>query len=244
MQLAFGERPALARVDRRAARRLRRPRRAQLPLEPGRERHLLSGDDDVRRRAGAAQHARRSPREWEPKLLAPAYDPRPLPVSSKTAATVGMAMTEKQGGSDLRANQTRARRVVRRPLRAARPQVVLLGADVRRLPHARAARRRAHLLLRAALAPRRHAQPLLHPAPEGEGRQPLERLERDRVRRHARVARRRAGARHRDADRDGAPHALRHRRRGGGDDARGASTRRCTRASIASRSAAGSPSSR
>jgi putative acyl-CoA dehydrogenase len=50
-------------------------------------------------------------RAWEPKLLAPAYDPRPLPVPEKTAATVGMAMTEKQGGSDLRANQTRARRV-------------------------------------------------------------------------------------------------------------------------------------
>ncbi len=49
--------------------------------------------------------------EWEPKLLAPAYDPRPLPISSKSAATVGMAMTEKQGGSDLRANQTRARRI-------------------------------------------------------------------------------------------------------------------------------------
>src|SRR5512145_2906723 len=48
---------------------------------------------------------------WEPKLLAPAYDPRPLPISSKTAVTVGMAMTEKQGGSDLRANQTRARRL-------------------------------------------------------------------------------------------------------------------------------------
>jgi len=50
-------------------------------------------------------------RDWEPKLVAPAYDPRPLPVSEKTAATVGMAMTEKQGGSDLRANQTRARYV-------------------------------------------------------------------------------------------------------------------------------------
>ena len=32
-------------------------------------------------------------------------------MSSKIAATVGMAMTEKQGGSDLRANQTRARRL-------------------------------------------------------------------------------------------------------------------------------------
>jgi putative acyl-CoA dehydrogenase len=44
--------------------------------------------------------------EWEPKLLADAYDPRPLHLSQKSAATVGMAMTEKQGGSDLRTNQT------------------------------------------------------------------------------------------------------------------------------------------
>ncbi len=60
------------------------------------------------------QVLRQSPeiaREWEPKLVAPAYDPRPLPASQKTAVTVGMAMTEKQGGSDLRANQTRARYV-------------------------------------------------------------------------------------------------------------------------------------
>jgi len=44
--------------------------------------------------------------EWEPKLLADAYDPRPLHLSHKRAVTVGMAMTEKQGGSDLRSNQT------------------------------------------------------------------------------------------------------------------------------------------
>ena len=50
-------------------------------------------------------------REWEPKLLANVYDPRALPVRDKRAATIGMAMTEKQGGSDLRANQTRARHV-------------------------------------------------------------------------------------------------------------------------------------
>ena len=49
--------------------------------------------------------------DWEPKILAPAYDPRPLPIGEKFAATIGMAMTEKQGGSDLRANQTRARRI-------------------------------------------------------------------------------------------------------------------------------------
>ena len=46
--------------------------------------------------------------EWEPKLLADAYDPNPVHLSQKRAATVGMAMTEKQGGSDLRANQTSA----------------------------------------------------------------------------------------------------------------------------------------
>jgi putative acyl-CoA dehydrogenase len=46
--------------------------------------------------------------EWEPKLVVEDYDPRPLPIAEKRAVTVGMAMTEKQGGSDLRANATRA----------------------------------------------------------------------------------------------------------------------------------------
>lgn len=44
--------------------------------------------------------------QWEPKLTARAYDPRPLPIAHKTGATIGMAMTEKQGGSDLRSNST------------------------------------------------------------------------------------------------------------------------------------------
>jgi putative acyl-CoA dehydrogenase len=46
---------------------------------------------------------------WEPRVLSTAYDPRPLPAASKQGATIGMAMTEKQGGSDVRANTTRAR---------------------------------------------------------------------------------------------------------------------------------------
>jgi putative acyl-CoA dehydrogenase len=45
---------------------------------------------------------------WEGKLLTDAYDPRPVPVTEKTAVTIGLALTEKQGGSDLRANSTRA----------------------------------------------------------------------------------------------------------------------------------------
>ena len=43
-----------------------------------------------------------------PKLTAAAYDPAVAPISEKRAATLGMAMTEKQGGSDVRANTTRA----------------------------------------------------------------------------------------------------------------------------------------
>lgn len=45
---------------------------------------------------------------WEGPLLSTQYDPRPVPVREKSGATVGMTFTEKQGGSDLRANSTRA----------------------------------------------------------------------------------------------------------------------------------------
>ena len=47
---------------------------------------------------------------WRAKVLADAYDARPLPVARKEGATIGMAMTEKQGGSDLRAVATLARK--------------------------------------------------------------------------------------------------------------------------------------
>eukprot|EP00163_Fabomonas_tropica_P024760 TRINITY_DN426_c0_g12_i1.p1 TRINITY_DN426_c0_g12~~TRINITY_DN426_c0_g12_i1.p1 ORF type:complete len:567 (+),score=75.02 TRINITY_DN426_c0_g12_i1:755-2455(+) len=47
-------------------------------------------------------------RDWEHRILANSYDPRNLPDSQKTSVTIGMAMTEKQGGSDVRANSTRA----------------------------------------------------------------------------------------------------------------------------------------
>ena len=46
--------------------------------------------------------------EWIPRLLVEKYDPRDIPVHQKTGATMGMFMTEKQGGSDVRANSTRA----------------------------------------------------------------------------------------------------------------------------------------
>ncbi|MEM8631117.1 MAG: acyl-CoA dehydrogenase family protein [Pseudomonadota bacterium] len=46
--------------------------------------------------------------EWAEKLNARAYDPRVAPLAEKAGATLGMAMTEKQGGSDVRMNTTRA----------------------------------------------------------------------------------------------------------------------------------------
>jgi putative acyl-CoA dehydrogenase len=46
--------------------------------------------------------------EWEPRLTSVQYDPRMIPAAKKVGALCGMAMTEKQGGSDVRANSTRA----------------------------------------------------------------------------------------------------------------------------------------
>jgi len=45
---------------------------------------------------------------WEPKITARVYDPSNVPDACKQGLTIGMAMTEKQGGSDVRANTTRA----------------------------------------------------------------------------------------------------------------------------------------
>jgi putative acyl-CoA dehydrogenase len=47
--------------------------------------------------------------EWEPLVTATTYDPRLIPASEKGSAIAGMAMTEKQGGSDVKANTTVAR---------------------------------------------------------------------------------------------------------------------------------------
>jgi putative acyl-CoA dehydrogenase len=48
--------------------------------------------------------------EWLPKILSRDYDPRSLPIGQKRGALIGMGMTEKQGGTDVRANTTRATR--------------------------------------------------------------------------------------------------------------------------------------
>jgi putative acyl-CoA dehydrogenase len=46
--------------------------------------------------------------QWLPGITNDAYDPSNRPAAEKAGLTIGMAMTEKQGGSDVRANSTRA----------------------------------------------------------------------------------------------------------------------------------------
>jgi putative acyl-CoA dehydrogenase len=48
-------------------------------------------------------------REWRPRVTSLVYDPGLRPTAEKHGALVGMALTERQGGSDLRANETLAR---------------------------------------------------------------------------------------------------------------------------------------
>ena len=50
-------------------------------------------------------------RAWEPRLFSSAYDSRFAPAQEKSGVLLGMGMTEKQGGSDVRANTTHALRI-------------------------------------------------------------------------------------------------------------------------------------
>ncbi|HWT62823.1 MAG TPA: acyl-CoA dehydrogenase family protein [Ochrobactrum sp.] len=49
-------------------------------------------------------------KEWSPQVLSRKYDSSQKPAFSKQGITLGMGMTEKQGGTDVRANTTRATR--------------------------------------------------------------------------------------------------------------------------------------
>ena len=150
--------------------------------------------------------------EWAPLLNAAGYDPE-----LRRRQDVGQVRhgDDREAGRLGRAREHDARRARRRGLAPDRPQVVLLGADVRRLPRPRPDRRGRLLLPRPAHPARRHAQRVPPPAPEGQARQPLERLERGRVRPDLRAAGRRARPRRPDDHRDGRPHAagLRDRQR-------------------------------
>jgi putative acyl-CoA dehydrogenase len=56
----------------------------------------------------ALRHSPELAKVWEPRLTSRQYDPRVLPAAEKRGCTIGMGMTEKQGGSDVRSNTTTA----------------------------------------------------------------------------------------------------------------------------------------
>ena len=185
----------------------------------GRGRLRLPDHDDLRRRARAARAARARRRvgaaadRRAPTTASCARRPR------RARRKCGMAMTEKQGGSDVRANTTRAdaaeRRRRGRGVRAAGHKW-FCSAPMCDLFLVLAQTDEGVACFAVPRDPaRRHAQRLPPAAPQGQARQPLQRLERGRVPRRLGAAGRRAGPRRADDHRDGRPHApgLRDRRR-------------------------------
>ena len=158
--------------------------------------------------------------EWIPRVLSAEYDGRDMPVRDKSGATVGMFMTEKQGGSDVRTNTMRAE-PHEGAWRLHGAQVLLLRADVGRLSDLGLYRRRPVLLPCAPLASRRRAQRALPAAFEGQAREPVQCFRRDRVRRLPRGACRGGGQGCPYDHRDGAGQSALLLRELGGADAAG-----------------------
>ena len=217
MERAVGHGLAAAPWERQAdgdAARARAPRGRLPGLVADRARPRLPDLDDVRRGPGAAR--RRRARQGV-DAAAGLHDVRPRPPAgraTKRGALAGMGMTEKQGGSDVRANVTEARP------HAGDGEYTLHGHkwftsapmnDVF-LVLAQAAGGR-DLLRGAAGAARRHPQPARRRPAQGQARQPLQRLVRARVRRHRRAAARRRGPRRPHHHRDGRRHPARLRAR-------------------------------
>ena len=82
-----------------------------LSLEPARAGHACPVTMTFAVDPGARHDDPHLASQWKPKVLADAYDPRPVAArATRRGATIGMAMTEKQGGSDLRAVHDARRR--------------------------------------------------------------------------------------------------------------------------------------
>lgn len=204
-----GPRRALLRMALAAAGRPDGARGELLSARAGRERHAMSADDDVCERARAAPA-----RPARSRDVALTHLRRPLrsAFASRCAETVGTP----RHGHDRAAGRLRRSRQphaggARRRWRMAhhRSQVVFLRTAVRRASRPRAGRRGPLVLPDAAHRARRQAQQHPHQPAEGQAWQPQQCVGRGRVRRCARVARRRAGPRNRDDPGDGAAHAPR-----------------------------------
>ena len=56
----------------------------------------------------ALRHTPELAEVWEPRIVSRGYDPRLVDSATKSGVLVGMGMTERQGGSDVRANVSSA----------------------------------------------------------------------------------------------------------------------------------------
>ncbi len=200
----------------RRSRRAHRSRREVLRVGTGRSRTRLPDLHDVRRRSGAA-HAPAARRAWEPKLAACEYDPLLRAIEEKRSAICGMAMTEKQGGSDVRANLTRAVFAERTPVgeaylltghkwfcSAPMSDMFLVLAHTSRLRTPL----NPDLLLHAARFAGRFAKPDRDSAPQRQTRESFQRVQRNRVRRNVGRFARRTRPRHPNDRGNGELHAL------------------------------------
>jgi alkylation response protein AidB-like acyl-CoA dehydrogenase len=129
---------------------------------------------------------------WADKVRGTQYEFSRREVADKPAVVVGYAMTEKQGGSDLRETQTSAVYSHAADYHGAAAHWYELTGHkwFCSVPQsdgfftlAKVAGEVTCFFCRAPC--RTAAQPLPDPAPEGQVRQPLERIQRDRVQRHA-----------------------------------------------------------
>ena len=161
---------------------------------------------------------------WLPKVFSNEYDARFLPANEKRGATFGMAMTEPQGGSDVRANITFAEKlndtgeykITGRKWFCSAPMsdafLVLAQTD-----------KRNFVFPDAAFYARRQSQQNLFSAFERQTRKSFKRFERSRISRRVCENYRRRRSRRGEYYGNGSPHAARLR----GRLKRDFTTRRC-----------------
>ena len=146
-------------------------------------------------------------KEWTPKLASTSYDFGVRPVAEKAGALAGMGMTEKQGGSDVRANVTMATptSVDGEYTLAGHKWFTSAPMNDMFLVLAQAPGGLTCFVVPAG-ARRRHPQPARRGAAQGQARQPVERLVGAGVPHDVGAAARRRGPRrahdHRDGRRD------------------------------------------
>ena len=114
---------------------------------------------------------------YEPLLTSREYDPELKVPTTKVGITAGLSMTEKQGGSDVRAGTTEAAPNGDATYKSAGPQMVHLGADGRHLPRSRTGTQGPVLFFPAAGPARRHLQPDVSATAQRQARQPRQRVQ-------------------------------------------------------------------